>query len=335
MREPSVSEELFRLVELRNQGVLTDEEFQIEKAKVLGKSIHPPEQTASNTSEPPRRESPAHSAPRIPPKKTKDKNIFRPNIFIALIMLFLGVAVALAVIFLNPHKQREEAMQQQSSSPQTALPASAVLPTATIPATTDHTNQQPAAASSPNPVAEAQAQQALEAAQARYDRADNAINQLWQGLDAEVRNQLRDDQNAFNQSKENRCNQMAAASGGNETVRQTINLNCQAEANENRVSTLRDAAHAVQPQLLQRRLEEARTNNAEALNEFGNLNDRMPQTVREQLQDELQTWLATTRSQCNLAPAGNGDATETAIAGLNCFTKALQEKNAKLRQYVI
>ena len=333
MREPSVSEELFRLVELRNQGVLTDEEFQAEKAKVLGRTTQVPEQSAAPTADTatPRREAPAAtSGQRIPPKKEKDKDTFRLNILIALIMLGLGIAVALAVIFLNPHKQREEAAQQQSS-PQTAIPSSDALPAITTQATPQ---QQPIEASTANPVAEAQAQQALQAAQLRYERSDNTINQLWQGLDSEVRNYLKDDQNAFNQSKENRCNQMAAESGGSEIVRQTVSLNCQADANESRVTALRDAAYAVQPQLLQRRLEQARASNAEALNEFGNLNDRMPQTVKEQLQGELQTWLSNTRNQCNVSPS-DGNATETAIAGLNCFTKALQEKNAELRQYVI
>ena len=72
MREPSVSEELFRLVELRNQGVLTDEEFQAEKAKVLGRTTQVPEQSAASTADTvtPRREAPAAaSGQRMPPKK--------------------------------------------------------------------------------------------------------------------------------------------------------------------------------------------------------------------------------------------------------------------------
>ena len=62
MREPSVSEELFRLVELRNQGVLTDEEFQIEKAKVL-------KQTTASTapSSPPPEAAPTSPAPNRMP----------------------------------------------------------------------------------------------------------------------------------------------------------------------------------------------------------------------------------------------------------------------------
>lgn len=327
MREPSVSEELFRLVELRNQGVLTEEEFQIEKAKVLGKAtLQQPRQTVTDAPAP--APAPHPSATQIPPNKPEDKDTLRLNVLIALIMLGFGIMIALALILLNPHKQRDDMVQSQTSGPQTAI-------SSTPPVSADQTTaHQSLETPTSDPVTEAQALQALQAAQARYDRADNAIHQLWQGLDPEIRKQLKDDQNAFNQSKENRCNQ-TAASGGNETIRQTINLNCQAEADESRISALRDAAHAVQPQLLQRRLEQARINNAEALNEFDNLNDRMPQTVREQLQGELQTWLSATRSECNIVPAGNSDAVETAIAGLNCFTKALQEKNAQLRQYVI
>ena len=335
MREPSVSEELFRLVELRNQGVLTDEEFQIEKAKVL-------KQTTASTapSSPPPEAAPTSPAPNRmpPPKKEEDKDTRRLSILIGLIMLGLGGAVGLAMVFLNPHKQRNEAMQQQSAASM-SMPASATQsasatlpPPATI---ASAENAQPAAASSANLVTQAQDQQALEAAQLRYDRTDGAINELWQGLDGEVRNQLQNDQNAFNQSKESRCNQLAAESSGNETVRRTIALNCQAEANEGRVSALRDAANAAQPQLLQRRLEQAQTNNAQALNEFESLSSRMPPTVKEQLQGELQTWLSTTRNQCSVPPSGSGDASETAIAGINCFTKALQDKNAELRQYVI
>lgn len=336
MREPSVSEELFRLVELRNQGVLTDEEFQIEKAKVLKQT------TASTTpSSPPPEAAPTSPAPNRmpPPKKEEDKDTRRLSILIGLIMLGLGGAVGLAMVFLNPHKQRDEAMQQQSAASM-SMPASAVQSASTATSPPPSTvasaeNTQPAAASSANLVTQAQDQQALEAAQLRYDRTDGAINELWQGLDGEVRNQLQNDQNAFNQSKESRCNQLAAESSGNETVRRTIALNCQAEANEGRVSALRDAANAAQPQLLQRRLEQAQTNNAQALNEFESLSSRMPPTVKEQLQGELQTWLSTTRNQCSVPPSGSGDASETAIAGINCFTKALQDKNAELRQYVI
>lgn len=336
MREPSVSEELFRLVELRNQGVLTDEEFQIEKAKVLKQT------TASTTpSSPPPEAAPTSPAPNRmpPPKKEEDKDTRRLSILIGLIMLGLGGAVGLAMVFLNPHKQRDEAMQQQSAASM-SMPASAVQSASTATSPPPSTvasaeNAQPAAASSANLVTQAQDQQALEAAQLRYDRTDGAINELWQGLDGEVRNQLQNDQNAFNQSKESRCNQLAAESSGNETVRRTIALNCQAEANEGRVSALRDAANAAQPQLLQRRLEQAQTNNAQALNEFESLSSRMPPTVKEQLQGELQTWLSTTRNQCSVPPSGSGDASETAIAGINCFTKALQDKNAELRQYVI
>ena len=336
MREPSVSEELFRLVELRNQGVLTDEEFQIEKAKVLKQT------TASTTpSSPPPEAAPTSPAPNRmpPPKKEEDKDTRRLSILIGLIMLGLGGAVGLAMVFLNPHKQRDEAMQQQSAASM-SMPASAVQSASTATSPPPSTvasaeNAQPTAASSANLVTQAQDQQALEAAQLRYDRTDGAINELWQGLDGEVRNQLQNDQNAFNQSKESRCNQLAAESSGNETVRRTIALNCQAEANEGRVSALRDAANAAQPQLLQRRLEQAQTNNAQALNEFESLSSRMPPTVKEQLQGELQTWLSTTRSQCSVPPSGSGDASETAIAGINCFTKALQDKNAELRQYVI
>lgn len=336
MREPSVSEELFRLVELRNQGVLTDEEFQIEKAKVL-------KQTTASTapSSPPPEAAPTSPAPNRmpPPKKEEDKDTRRLSILIGLIMLGLGGAVGLAMVFLNPHKQRNEAMQQQSAASM-SMPASAVQSASTATSPPPSTvasaeNAQPAAASSANLVTQAQDQQALEAAQLRYDRTDGAINELWQGLDGEVRNQLQNDQNAFNQSKESRCNQLAAESSGNETVRRTIALNCQAEANEGRVSALRDAANAAQPQLLQRRLEQAQTNNAQALNEFESLSSRMPPTVKEQLQGELQTWLSTTRNQCSVPPSGSGDASETAIAGINCFTKALQDKNAELRQYVI
>ncbi len=336
MREPSVSEELFRLVELRNQGVLTDEEFQIEKAKVL-------KQTTASTapSSPPPEAAPTSPAPNRmpPPKKEEDKDTRRLSILIGLIMLGLGGAVGLAMVFLNPHKQRDEAMQQQSAASM-SMPASAVQSASTATSPPPSTvasaeNAQPAAASSANLVTQAQDQQALEAAQLRYDRTDGAINELWQGLDGEVRNQLQNDQNAFNQSKESRCNQLAAESSGNETVRRTIALNCQAEANEGRVSALRDAANAAQPQLLQRRLEQAQTNNAQALNEFESLSSRMPPTVKEQLQGELQTWLSTTRNQCSVPPSGSGDASETAIAGINCFTKALQDKNAELRQYVI
>mgnify|MGYP002738127302 FL=1 len=336
MREPSVSEELFRLVELRNQGVLTDEEFQIEKAKVLKQT------TASTTpSSPPPEAAPTSPAPNRmpPPKKEEDKDTRRLSILIGLIMLGLGGAVGLAMVFLNPHKQRDEAMQQQSAASM-SMPASAVQSASTATSPPPSTvasaeNAQPTAASSANLVTQAQDQQALEAAQLRYDRTDGAINELWQGLDGEVRNQLQNDQNAFNQSKESRCNQLAAESSGNETVRRTIALNCQAEANEGRVSALRDAANAAQPQLLQRRLEQAQTNNAQALNEFESLSSRMPPTVKEQLQGELQTWLSTTRNQCSVPPSGSGDASETAIAGINCFTKALQDKNAELRQYVI
>ena len=336
MREPSVSEELFRLVELRNQGVLTDEEFQIEKAKVLKQT------TASTTpSSPPPEAAPTSPAPNRmpPPKKEEDKDTRRLSILIGLIMLGLGGAVGLAMVFLNPHKQRDEAMQQQSAASM-SMPASAVQSASTATSPPPSTvasaeNAQPTAASSANLVTQAQDQQALEAAQLRYDRTDGAINELWQGLDGEVRNQLQNDQNAFNQSKESRCNQLAAESSGNETVRRTIALNCQAEANEGRVSALRDAANAAQPQLLQRRLEQAQTNNAQALNEFESLSSRMPPTVKEQLQGELQNWLSTTRSQCSVPPSGSGDASETAIAGINCFTKALQDKNAELRQYVI
>ena len=336
MREPSVSEELFRLVELRNQGVLTDEEFQIEKAKVLKQT------TASTTpSSPPPEAAPTSPAPNRmpPPKKEADKDTRRLSILIGLIMLGLGGAVGLAMVFLNPHKQRDEAMQQQSAASM-SMPASAVQSASTATSPPPSTvasaeNAQPAAASSANLVTQAQDQQALEAAQLRYDRTDGAINELWQGLDGEVRNQLQNDQNAFNQSKESRCNQLAAESSGNETVRRTIALNCQAEANEGRVSALRDAANAAQPQLLQRRLEQAQTNNAQALNEFESLSSRMPPTVKEQLQGELQTWLSTTRNQCSVPPSGSGDASETAIAGINCFTKALQDKNVELRQYVI
>ena len=336
MREPSVSEELFRLVELRNQGVLTDEEFQIEKAKLLKQT------TASTTpSSPPPEAAPTSPAPNRmpPPKKEEDKDTRRLSILIGLIMLGLGGAVGLAMVFLNPHKQRDEAMQQQSAASM-SMPASAVQSASTATSPPPSTvasaeNAQPAAASSANLVTQAQDQQALEAAQLRYDRTDGAINELWQGLDGEVRNQLQNDQNAFNQSKESRCNQLAAESSGNETVRRTIALNCQAEANEGRVSALRDAANAAQPQLLQRRLEQAQTNNAQALNEFESLSSRMPPTVKEQLQGELQTWLSTTRNQCSVPPSGSGDASETAIAGINCFTKALQDKNAELRQYVI
>ena len=336
MREPSVSEELFRLVELRNQGVLTDEEFQIEKAKVL-------KQTTASTapSSPPPEAAPTSPAPNRmpPPKKEEDKDTRRLSILIGLIMLGLGGAVGLAMVFLNPHKQRDEAMQQQSAASM-SMPASAVQSASTATSPPPSTvasaeNAQPTAASSANLVTQAQDQQALEAAQLRYDRTDGAINELWQGLDGEVRNQLQNDQNAFNQSKESRCNQLAAESSGNETVRRTIALNCQAEANEGRVSALRDAANAAQPQLLQRRLEQAQTNNAQALNEFESLSSRMPPTVKEQLQGELQTWLSTTRNQCSVPPSGSGDASETAIAGINCFTKALQDKNAELRQYVI
>ena len=338
MREPSVSEELFRLVELRNQGVLTDEEFQIEKAKVLKQT------TASTTpSSPPPEAAPTSPAPNRmpPPKKEEDKDTRRLSILIGLIMLGLGGAVGLAMVFLDPHKQRDEAMQQQSAASM-SMPASAVQsasavtpppPSTIASAETESTPSE--AASSANLVTQAQDQQALEAAQLRYDRTDGAINELWQGLDGEVRNQLQNDQNAFNQSKESRCNQLAAESSGNETVRRTIALNCQAEANEGRVSALRDAANAAQPQLLQRRLEQAQTNNAQALNEFESLSSRMPPTVKEQLQGELQTWLSTTRNQCSVPPSGSGDASETAIAGINCFTKALQDKNAELRQYVI
>ena len=336
MREPSVSEELFRLVELRNQGVLTDEEFQIEKAKVLKQT------TASTTpSSPPPEAAPTSPAPNRmpPPKKEEDKDTRRLSILIGLIMLGLGGAVGLAMVFLNPHKQRDEAMQQQSAASM-SMPASAVQSASTATSPPPSTvasaeNAQPTAASSANLVTQAQDQQALEAAQLRYDRTDGAINELWQGLDGEVRNQMQNDQNAFNQSKESRCNQLAAESSGNETVRRTIALNCQAEANEGRVSALRDAANAAQPQLLQRRLEQAQTNNAQALNEFESLSSRMPPTVKEQLQGELQTWLSTTRNQCSVPPSGSGDASETAIAGINCFTKALQDKNAELRQYVI
>ena len=336
MREPSVSEELFRLVELRNQGVLTDEEFQIEKAKVLKQT------TASTTpSSPPPEAAPTSPAPNRmpPPKKEEDEDTRRLSILIGLIMLGLGGAVGLAMVFLNPHKQRDEAMQQQSAASM-SMPASAVQSASTATSPPPSTvasaeNAQPTAASSANLVTQAQDQQALEAAQLRYDRTDGAINELWQGLDGEVRNQLQNDQNAFNQSKESRCNQLAAESSGNETVRRTIALNCQAEANEGRVSALRDAANAAQPQLLQRRLEQAQTNNAQALNEFESLSSRMPPTVKEQLQGELQTWLSTTRNQCSVPPSGSGDASETAIAGINCFTKALQDKNAELRQYVI
>ena len=336
MREPSVSEELFRLVELRNQGVLTDEEFQIEKAKVLKQT------TASTTpSSPPPEAAPTSPAPNRmpPPKKEEDKDTRRLSILIGLIMLGLGGAVGLAMVFLNPHKQRDEAMQQQSAASM-SMPASAVQSASTATSPPPSTvasaeNAQPTAASSANLVTQAQDQQALEAAQLRYDRTDGAINELWQGLDGEVRNQLQNDQNAFNQSKESRCNQLAAESSGNETVRRTIALNCQAEANEGRVSALRDAANAAQPQLLQRRLEQAQTNKAQALNEFESLSSRMPPTVKEQLQGELQTWLSTTRNQCSVPPSGSGDASETAIAGINCFTKALQDKNAELRQYVI
>ena len=336
MREPSVSEYLFRLVELRNQGVLTDEEFQIEKAKVLKQT------TASTTpSSPPPEAAPTSPAPNRmpPPKKEEDKDTRRLSILIGLIMLGLGGAVGLAMVFLNPHKQRDEAMQQQSAASM-SMPASAVQSASTATSPPPSTvasaeNAQPAAASSANLVTQAQDQQALEAAQLRYDRTDGAINELWQGLDGEVRNQLQNDQNAFNQSKESRCNQLAAESSGNETVRRTIALNCQAEANEGRVSALRDAANAAQPQLLQRRLEQAQTNNAQALNEFESLSSRMPPTVKEQLQGELQTWLSTTRNQCSVPPSGSGDASETAIAGINCFTKALQDKNVELRQYVI
>lgn len=336
MREPSVSEELFRLVELRNQGVLTDEEFQIEKAKVLKQT------TASTAPSSPNPEAvPTSPAPNRmpPPKKEEDKDTRRLSILIGLIMLGLGGAVGLAMVFLNPHKQRDEAMQQQSAASM-SMPASAVQSASTATSPPPSTvasaeNAQPAAASSANLVTQAQDQQALEAAQLRYDRTDGAINELWQGLDGEVRNQLQNDQNAFNQSKESRCNQLAAESSGNETVRRTIALNCQAEANEGRVSALRDAANAAQPQLLQRRLEQAQTNNAQALNEFESLSSRMPPTVKEQLQGELQTWLSTTRNQCSVPPSGSGDASETAIAGINCFTKALQDKNAELRQYVI
>ena len=336
MREPSVSEELFRLVELRNQGVLTDEEFQIEKAKVLKQT------TASSAPSSPNPEAaPTSPTPNRmpPPKKEEDKDTRRLSILIGLIMLGLGGAVGLAMVFLNPHKQRDEAMQQQSAASM-SMPASAVQSASTATSPPPSTvasaeNAQPAAASSANLVTQAQDQQALEAAQLRYDRTDGAINELWQGLDGEVRNQLQNDQNAFNQSKESRCNQLAAESSGNETVRRTIALNCQAEANEGRVSALRDAANAVQPQLLQRRLEQAQTNNAQALNEFESLSSRMPPTVKEQLQGELQTWLSTTRNQCSVPPSGSGDASETAIAGINCFTKALQDKNAELRQYVI
>ena len=336
MREPSVSEELFRLVELRNQGVLTDEEFQIENAKVLKQT------TATTTpSSPPPEAAPTSPAPNRmpPPKKEEDKDTRRLSILIGLIMLGLGGAVGLAMVFLNPHKQRDEAMQQQSAASM-SMPASAVQSASTATSPPPSTvasaeNAQPTAASSANLVTQAQDQQALEAAQLRYDRTDGAINELWQGLDGEVRNQLQNDQNAFNQSKESRCNQLAAESSGNETVRRTIALNCQAEANEGRVSALRDAANAAQPQLLQRRLEQAQTNNAQALNEFESLSSRMPPTVKEQLQGELQTWLSTTRNQCSVPPSGSGDASETAIAGINCFTKALQDKNAELRQYVI
>lgn len=254
MREPSVSEELFRLVELRNQGVLTDEEFQIEKAKVLKQT------TASTTpSSPPPEAAPTSPAPNRmpPPKKEEDKDTRRLSILIGLIMLGLGGAVGLAMVFLNPHKQRDEAMQQQSAASM-SMPASAVQSASTATSPPPSTvasaeNAQPAAASSANLVTQAQDQQALEAAQLRYDRTDGAINELWQGLDGEVRNQLQNDQNAFNQSKESRCNQLAAESSGNETVRRTIALNCQAEANEGRVSVA-DAANAAQPQLLQRRL---------------------------------------------------------------------------------
>lgn len=315
MSEPSISEELLRLAELRDRGILTEAEFQQQKAKLLGNTAQtpPPYQTAQ----------PTPASQPVVRKESKDNSSIG---LVAGIMIGLAGLVGVGIYSLNPHKP-------QSNTQQSAPTASSPSDTAK---TANNAASNPIATTAASDASEqAAAQQELLAAQARYTDINQKINNLWKSFDSDVRAYLKKDQTAFNQAKEAQCTQASADSAAaNETQQQIIRLNCLSDSTEARIPVLQAAAQTIQPQLLQNRLESAKTSNQAALDEYFSLSDRLPATVREQLQSDPQTWIDEARSKCS-APSDTSTPTETAIASLNCFTKLLKAKNAELKDYAI
>ena len=247
MSESSISEELLRLAELRDRGILTEAEFQQQKTKLLSNNAAqtpPPYQTAQPT-----------QAPQpIVRKESKDNSAIG---LVAGIMIGLAGLAGFAVYSLNPHKQQTN---REASSPisdsKAAKNTASSAPLSTIAtAASDATEQ-------------ASAMQELQSAQNRYTDVNQRINNLWKSFGSDVRAYLKKDQTAFNQAKEDQCTQVSTDSAAaNETQQQIIRLNCLSDSTEARIPVLQAAAQAIQPQLLQNRLESAKVSNQAALDE--------------------------------------------------------------------
>ncbi len=336
MEKASIIEELEKLGELRDRGILTEEEFLAQKAKLLnggntegeagkitqteggaGQQPHPQPSIVIQQSSMPSASSSAAAA------ASSGDGCLGTVLKVVGGIVVLSVGLAMCMTGENSKKTDKP---QSSAQPQPIeqKQASPAQPAFSEPEET------------PNKEASGSGLEAkLTQAQSEYKQAELRLNKVWKDMDADVRDHLKREQVAWNRDKESSCSLYAKENGETPQEREIHRLECWTEKSERRTSELIALEKELLPKIQTAQKEQLEKSAAEAIAEIDKVHGAwsvLPDEIKQQLQGDFAGWKDEVTATC--FPKGK-DSVQDTIRSNECVKKAAKKKLEEINGYKI
>lgn len=339
MGKLSILEELEKLGELRDKGILTEEEFAAQKAKLLNSADAAggaPQSPQEGQAEPQQQQPQAPQQPQQQPQPHQPSIVIQQSSmpsasssaaaaaassgdgFWGTLLKIVGGIFVLSIILAtctlsgrDKKTEKQEAVQQQASSV-VAEPVE-----------------------TPRDVPEENLEAKLGQAQADYAEAEIRLNKVWKEMDAGVREHLKREQVAWNRDKESTCNLYAKENGQTQQERDIFRLDCWTDKSDQRTSELIALEKQLLPQIQKAQKEQLEKSSAVAIAEIEKVHaawSEVPDDIKQQLEGDFAGWKDEVTSTC--FPEGK-DSVQDVIKSNECVTKAAQKKLKEINGYKI
>lgn len=339
MDKPSIFRELEKLGELRDKGILTEEEFIAQKEKLLNGN-----KTEGELPNQPKKEQPTghptQHQPSIVIQQTSTPSASSSAAaaassgdgFWGTLFKIVGGIVVLSVglaMCMTGENSKKTDKPQSSAQPQPIeqKQASPVQPAFSEPSEPEETPNKEAS--------ESGLEAKLTQAKSEYKQAELRLNKVWKDMDADVRDHLKREQVAWNRDKESSCSLYAKENGETQQERELHRLECWTEKSERRTSELIALEKELLPKIQAAQKEQLEKSAAEAIAEIDKVHaswSALPDEIKQQLQGDFAGWKDEVTAAC--FPKGK-DSVQDTIRSNECVKKAAKKKLEEINGYKI
>ncbi|WP_206222809.1 SHOCT domain-containing protein [Neisseria yangbaofengii] len=322
--------ELEKLAELRDKGILTDAEFQVEKAKLLNGKPEAANTEETETKAKPHEPSPSiviqssTSAQSVAAAAAKSKSWGVLSTIGACVVVLLGLGFCASFSDSDKAKKADVAEVRAVDDTQTELSKEKMQELEAM----DEANHQARIM---------QAKAYAEDAEIAFNQADQRLKKVWSDLDNDVRAHLKKEQIAWNRSKESTCEQVAKDSDGIDDEARGARFECLTEWTNKRVPELvekeKEIAQRVAGAKAAALEKSAEAEMSALMGEFQSLPQEVAQTFNGG--NSLESWFDETEKRCTREEKSHVDSVKAAAAGWQCVIDAVKAKREELKGYQI